>query len=320
MLHAVWWLGRSLRCEGYDLGFDVRGDVLSVLVLALAGVRRRVGWSMGGGGFLLTDVVPWVPGRHEVRSRLALLEPLGGGSRRRGGPRVSVGLTDRDRTRVHLLLRQAWPSRHRAEAAAARPSRSIAAGRMREARRGRIDPDWLHAGRFADEAPLLAVHVGAGTAAKRWPIASWRHVVARFLAEGWRVVVVGGPDDVTAARGLPVHADLQDWTGRLSVSETVAVLERADLFLGADSGPAHLAAAAGTPSVVLFSGTNRSGQWRPWSRNTLVLRKNVPCQPCHRKICPLADHPCLTGLDPDRVARVARRWWLRSPRVESSHV
>jgi heptosyltransferase-2 len=100
----------------------------------------------------------------------------------------------------------------------------------------------------------------------------------------------------------------------------VAVLERADLFLGADSGPAHLAAAAGTPSVVLFSGTNRSGQWRPWSRNTLVLRKNVPCQPCHRKICPLADHPCLTGLDPDRVARVARRWWLRSPRVESSHV
>src|SRR5438874_595207 len=74
---AVWSLGRSLRGMGYDLGIDVRGDVLTVLVLALAGVPRRVGWSMGGGAFLLTDVSGWIPGRHEVRSRLALLTQLG---------------------------------------------------------------------------------------------------------------------------------------------------------------------------------------------------------------------------------------------------
>ena len=77
LVTAVWRLGRSLREYRYDLGIDVRGDVLSVLVLALAGVRRRVGWSMGGGAFLLTDVAAWIPGRHEVRSRLALLERLG---------------------------------------------------------------------------------------------------------------------------------------------------------------------------------------------------------------------------------------------------
>ena len=52
-LRAVWTLGRSLRGAGYELGIDVRGDVLSVLVLTLAGVPRRVGWSMGGGSFLL---------------------------------------------------------------------------------------------------------------------------------------------------------------------------------------------------------------------------------------------------------------------------
>src|SRR5262249_20858886 len=66
LLTAVWSLGRSLRGIGYDLGIDVRGDVLSVIVLALAGVPRRVGWSMGGGAFLLTDVAGWIPGRHEV--------------------------------------------------------------------------------------------------------------------------------------------------------------------------------------------------------------------------------------------------------------
>ena len=60
--------------ERRDLGIDVRGDILTVVVLALAGIPRRLGWAMGGGGFLLTDTAAFVWGRHEVRSRQALLE------------------------------------------------------------------------------------------------------------------------------------------------------------------------------------------------------------------------------------------------------
>src|SRR4051794_25682166 len=106
---AVWELGRRLRGAGYDLGIDVRGDVLSVIVLTLAGIPRRVGWAMGGGGFLLTDVAEWVPRRHEVASRLALLERLGLPA---GGPaRVVVHATDRDRVLVGQWLREAWPCR-----------------------------------------------------------------------------------------------------------------------------------------------------------------------------------------------------------------
>ena len=82
LLGEVWRLGRSIRSEKYDLGIDVRGDVLSVLVLALGGIPRRVGWAMGGGAFLLTDIADWVRGRHEVRARLALLDPLGIARRR----------------------------------------------------------------------------------------------------------------------------------------------------------------------------------------------------------------------------------------------
>ena len=116
------------------------------------------------------------------------------------------------------------------------------------------------------------MHLGAGTRAKRWPIAHWDDLIGRFLRDGWRVVVVGGSDDAGLAARLAPHEAMRDWTGRLAVTETTALLERADLFLGADSGPAHLAACAGVPSVVLFSGTNRVGQWRPWSRRSLVLR------------------------------------------------
>jgi ADP-heptose:LPS heptosyltransferase len=166
-------------------------------------------------------------------------------------------------------------------------------------------------------APLVAVHLGAGTAAKRWPLASWKTLIGQFLDEGWRVAVVGGPEDEDASSTLEPHANLRDWAGGLSVSQTAALLERADLFVGADSGPSHVAACAGVPSVVLFSGTNRPGQWRPWSRRSLVLRHSVPCRPCHQKTCPLADHPCMTGIAPERVYRAARRWWARLQREES---
>lgn len=306
-----------LHRERYDLGIDVRGDVLSVLVLALAGIPRRLGWAMGGGGFLLTDVAPWVPGRHEVASRLALGECLGLSS---DGPvRVSVGISDGDRVRVGRMLRAAWRAERRS---VRRRVPAILAGGRAEPPGSRApaaldEPDALHAGRFGAAAPLLAVHLGAGTAAKRWPIGHWRALVARFLDDGWRVIVVGTAADEVG--GLPVHANLRDWTGRLSVAQTTALLERADLFLGADSGPAHLAACAGVPSVVLFSGTNGVRQWRPWSRRSLVLRRAVGCRPCHRKICPLADHPCLAGITPERAYRAAKRWWARLHREESPH-
>jgi heptosyltransferase-2 len=332
MASAVWSLGRSLRGAGYDLGIDVRGDILSVFVLALAGIPRRVGWAMGGGGFLLTDVAQWVPGRHEVISRLALLQPLGFASDEPA--RVVVHVSDADRVEVAKLLYEAWPGPEPSHAAArarldvaARPR----ARRLPQAPRGKApalrrdrgpvwdEPDWLHAGRFGAPAPILAVHLGAGTAAKRWPPSRWRVLVDRFLADGWRVVVVGGPEDIEAALALAPHENLRDWTGRLTVTQTSALMERAELFIGADSGPSHLAASSGTPSVILFSGTNRVAQWRPWSRRSLVLRHDVACRPCHRKLCPLADHPCMTGLEPDRVYRAARRWWARLHRAESPH-
>jgi heptosyltransferase-2 len=322
---AVWSLGRSLRGMRYDLGIDVRGDVLSVIVLALAGVPRRVGWSMGGGAFLLTDVAQWIPGRHEVRSRLALLSQLSMAPDL--SARVDVHVTDADRITIARRLSDAWPRKS--------ARRSDAYARVR--RRGRVvdareawastpdagpvadEPDWLHADRFSPLPPLLAVHLGAGTTAKRWPPQSWNILISRFLASGWRVIVVGAVEDVSLSAGLAPHDRLRDWTGTMTVTQTTALLERADLFIGADSGPAHLAASAGTLSVILFSGTNQPRQWRPWSRHSLTLRHRVPCQPCHQKVCPLADHPCMTGLDPDRVYRGAMRWWARTHRAESPH-
>jgi ADP-heptose:LPS heptosyltransferase len=324
---AVWGLGRSLRRAGYDLGIDVRGDILSVLVLALAGIPRRLGWSMGGGAFLLTDVAQWVPGRHEVVARLALLEKLG--IRGDDTTRVVVHATDLDRVRVAGWLDDAWPAHTQPVHSADSSNRDRQNGSSRsfvkvrpahadshtdaeisESEADHGERAWSQICWLDDAAPLLAAHLGAGTLAKQWPTQHWADLIGRFLADGWRVIVIGGPEDLELGRVLSAHEHLRDWTARLRVSETAALLERADLFIGADSGPAHLAACAGLPSVVLFSGTNQVRQWRPWSRRSLVLRHRVPCQPCHQKVCPLANHPCMTGLNPDRVYHAARRWWI----------
>ena len=325
LVTAVWGLGRSLRGLGYELGIDVRGDVLSVLVLALAGVPRRAGWAMGGGAFLLTDVAAWIPGRHEVRSRLALLERLGIVPDM--SARVEVPVRDQDRIAIARRLSEAWPRRsvRRIEVHAGSPRRAHKSdGRVARSpspASGSIidEADWLHADRFSPLPPLLAVHLGAGTAAKRWPRRSWKVLVERFLESGWRVVVVGGIEDLPLSNVLEPHDRLRDWTGTMTVAQTTAFLERADLFIGADSGPAHLAASAGTLSVILFSGTNQPRQWRPWSRHSLIIRHRVPCQPCHQKVCPLADHPCMSGLNPERVYQGAMRWWSRTHRAESPH-
>jgi ADP-heptose:LPS heptosyltransferase len=325
LITAVWNLGWSLRAVRYDLGIDVRGDVLTVMVLALAGIPRRVGWAMGGGAFLLTDVAPWVPGRHEVKSRLALLNRLG--ITPDESTRVDVHVSDADRIAVARRLAGEWPRRsaRRVEVYATTTAR-VRPGEAREVRSPSTTkksisdgPDWLHADRFSSLPPLLAVHLGAGNAAKRWPTDSWKVLIERFLESDWRVVVVGGIEDAPLSSVLEPHDRLRDWTGSLTVTQTTALLERADLFIGSDSGPAHLAASAGTLSIILFSGTNQPRQWRPWSRHSLVLRRRVPCQPCHQKVCPLADHPCMSGLSPDRVYRGALRLWSRTHQAESPH-
>jgi heptosyltransferase-2 len=235
-------------------------------------------------------------------------------------------VSDEDRITMARRLADAWPRRApKRGAAAVRAARTERPGDARLPRNVVAmsplteEPDWLHADRFSSLPPLLAVHFGAGSAAKRWPARAWKVLVERFLGSGWRVVVVGGIDDVPLSSVLEPHEWLRDWTGTMSVAETTAFLERADLFIGADSGPAHMAASAGTLSVILFSGTNHPRQWRPWSRHALVLRHRVPCHPCHQKVCPLAGHPCMSGLHPDRVYRGAMRWWARTHGAQSPH-
>jgi lipopolysaccharide heptosyltransferase II len=268
------WLGevlrltRQLRRHRYDMAIDPRGDFLVALVLWLSRIPRRIGWTCGGGGFLLTDRARWDAHRHELEARQALLRVLGiCTTAERFRPELSPTWDD-----VYVVreLLQAVPHLR---------------------------------------SPVVVMHIGAGTPAKRWPTAHWCALVDGLLDElGGTIILVGESDDGFRARQISKKCpQVLDWTSRLALKQFAALVRDADLFIGCDSGPAHIAAALDVPSVVLFSGTNRWQCWRPVGPRVCVLRQPVSCSPCHRKHCPVPGHPCMSQIRPNVVLDAARK-------------
>lgn len=284
----------QLRRRRYDLAIDVRGEFPNALLMWLAGARRRVGWNCGGGGFLLTQSVAYHRGRHEVLSRLALLKALTEAAEEDVAPRLTPG--SKAAAQVAERLRFAGlPSGRAMNTTSASP-----------VNRDRIE----QAPAAADgEMPLVVFHVGSGTHAKRWPTWHWRELLGQLIvSHRAAVVLVGQAADRAVARQVLAGgalANVVDWTGQLPLDELAALLARCDLFIGADSGPAHLAAAMGTRTIAIFSGTNHPHQWAPWGKTVRLIRRPPACSPCHRQQCPLADHPCMVDVQPDEVAALA---------------
>src|SRR4051794_8897676 len=89
--------------------------------------------------------------------------------------------------------------------------------------------------------------------------------------------------------------------------ELVEVLGNADCVVVGNTGPAHLAAAVGTPVVSLFAPTVPAARWRPWAVPHELLHVDVPCAGCRARVCPVPDHPCLGGVTVDDALAAVQR-------------
>ena len=132
--------------------------------------------------------------------------------------------------------------------------------------------------------PIIAIHAGSGgySLARRWDARAFAEVADALTARHQaQIVLVGGAGDDTEALRSAMHAPALDLSGRTSLSELAAVLARCQLFLGADSGVMHLAAAVGTPIVALFGPSNPKA-WSPWTPDgiSIVVRSAPACSPC----------------------------------------
>lgn len=158
--------------------------------------------------------------------------------------------------------------------------------------------------------PFIHVHPASRWFFKCWTVEGMAKVIARLQQGGWPVVLSAAPDpaelalvagiqQALASLGLPAALSLE---GQLSLKELAALAGRARLFLGVDSAPMHIAAAMGTPTVVLF-GPSGDQQWGPWGVPARVIAsRQHPCRPCGIDGCgggKLSD--CLVSLREDEV-------------------
>jgi ADP-heptose:LPS heptosyltransferase len=148
----------------------------------------------------------------------------------------------------------------------------------------------------AGPSPYVVVHPGASAPA-RAPSPGWAAALVEALAAaGRRVVVTGGPGEraLTARVAGRTGTDLG---GRVDLAGLAEVLAGADVVVVGNTGPAHLAAAVGTPVVSLFAPVVPAARWRPWAvPHVLLGDQQAPCAGSRARACPVAGHPCLDGI------------------------
>jgi predicted lipopolysaccharide heptosyltransferase III len=269
-----WRLGRELRARRFDVALDLHGGPRAAWFTRASGAPTRIGYARPWRRWAYTRRVPWtpslVPPRHSVLNQWDLLTPLG------------VGPADPARDPVTM------------------PLDPVAVARVDERCRDAGVPD---------DARLVVLHVSAGNPFRRWPSERFAELAAALATRTMplHVVVTSGPSEADAASRVAMlarrlAADTGERIvrcGEFDLAELAALVTRARLYIGGDSGPLHVAATTRTPVVALFGPTlpERSLPWRdPAVTSIGVDAGPLPCRPCHQRTCVPGDFRCLTSI------------------------
>jgi ADP-heptose:LPS heptosyltransferase len=166
------------------------------------------------------------------------------------------------------------------------------------------------------DRPVLAqdryvvVHPGASAPARAWAPRRHAALVAALVAAGRQVVVTGGEHEraLTALVAGPPRPGVADLGGQVGLAGLAEVLAGAEAVVVGNTGPAHLAAAVGTPVVSLFAPVVPAVRWRPWKVPHLLLGDQAAaCAGSRARVCPVPGHPCLDGVPVDEVVAAVDR-------------
>ncbi|MCX7606789.1 MAG: glycosyltransferase family 9 protein [Bacteroidia bacterium] len=150
----------------------------------------------------------------------------------------------------------------------------------------------------------LAVGLGGTYDTKKWPIAYYKELLTQL---GWPIILLGGAMERAAAETLAqtLPGPVIVGAGRYSLLETAAAIREAAILLSHDTGTAHLGAAVGTPTVVLWGNTVPELGMTPWQVQHLNIEaRHLSCRPCSKlgfASCPRGHHDCMRALTPDYV-------------------
>ena len=279
-------IARRLRACRFDVVIDLHGGPRSAWLTWATRAPMRVGYDVPGRQWMYTRVFHRPRDRGPIHSVENQWDLLGSFDPALAGP------PDPARDRVEMSV----------DAAA----------------RARLEARLAGFG-ASQERQLVVLHVSAGNPFRRWPESSFADLAANLAGGAHRLVLVtSGPSDHAAAarvvaaarRSVPATASrIVDAEG-VSLAEFRALMDRAALFVGGDSGPLHIAATSDVAVVGLYGPTLpiRSAPWRPRDLPTASVDAGaLPCRPCDQRSCAPGDFRCLTRITASTVHEAAER-------------
>jgi heptosyltransferase II len=274
-------LGRDWRGRNFDLAILFPNSFGAALISWLGRVPTRIGYETESRGFLLTHPLPqpaWRRTRHESFYYLNIIATL------------EEKLSGKSEILDH------------------EPAVDLSVDKERQAEA----IEFLKNQGVRGNRPLIALCPGSvNSRAKRWPAERYAALADRLKDElDADLLLIGSEDELAVS--LEVSAQMKQppisLTGKTDLALAVAVLSQVDLLVSNDTGPAHVAAALGRPTLVIFGPTNPVTT-RPLSSVAEIVRYQPECAPCMLRDCPI-DHRCMTVITPedmfDRAVKILR--------------
>ena len=166
---------------------------------------------------------------------------------------------------------------------------------------------------------IVGLFPGSKYEHKRWPVEKFAILCEQLVTESSvSFVMLGELQEKPLAESLQAlcRAPLVNLVGQTSLLETAEFLRRCDLYIGNDSGPAHVAAAMGTPCVTLFSSILFPRIWDPWGDRNITIRHAVSCQYCFsEQRCPRGTMECIRGISVQEVLDATRPYLQKKVEV-----
>ncbi len=268
---------RAWRKGRFDLAILLTNSFQSALVAALAGITVRIGYAADGRARLLTNAIEqpeWRSTRHEIFYYLRIVAEL-------------EWLFTQQQTFLDV-----------------QPDASLEVSDVRkDEARSLLQRHGVH-----EDRPVIALCPGSiNSRAKRWPVENYAVLADRCVDTlGAQILLIGSKEELDVSRQVAdrMHNKPIMLTGQTDIAEVVAVLSVTSLLITNDTGPAHISAALGRPTLVIFGPTNPLTT-RPFSPFAEIIRHPPECAPCMLRDCPI-DHRCMTAITPDEVFLRAR--------------
>ena len=256
----------QIRSTGYDVVYNLHGGTTATFLTRATGAQQRVGLKTYQYAQLHNHQAPsplLLWGQQKTHSVEQQLALLGW---------TGVPVTDRPRTHIAVT----------SEAAGTVEQRLAEAGLA--------------------ERQIALIHPSTAFTTKQWAPKNFARVAEALADRGLAPVAVAAPHEHNVIEALLNESSVRIVSFELSLPEVAALAARSQVFVGNDSGIAHIAAAVGTRSVVIFGSSNLA-HWRPWNKAAAeVVFEEMPCQPCHGYFCEKFPQPeCILRVPVERV-------------------